>query len=240
MGGPSVSGRNCLNLLVSFEFTCVVPCPIAEFDRTQHGRISHRLQATLEGEASDQRGRTESPKMREWLGFDSDRAELGPARASETTQGELPCLQGVLTASKEMWVIPLVTNDRQPLPLSIRRATVAGGLGTIVWDAWTANLTVAGLLFFTLRLDTPGKLATVWSIQLILEHSFILESPRRPGVVFKPEPTESLLYARGHLPSRQNFLGSSQADRDLPLWQGDETPGLAKKRDIKSIGVRKI
>ena len=124
-------------------------------------------------------------------------------------------------------------------PLSIRRATVAEGLGTIVWDASIANLTVAGLLFFTLRLDTPGKLATVWSIRLTSEQSFILESPRRPGVVFKPEATESLLYARGHLPSRQNFQGSSQLDRDLPLWQGDETPGLARKRDISSIGVEK-
>jgi hypothetical protein len=66
------------------------------------------------------------------LGLDNNKGEPEPVTAFKAKHGELPWLQGVLKASKELWIMPLLTDDRLPLPLSIRWASVAGGLGTII------------------------------------------------------------------------------------------------------------
>jgi len=216
----------------------VVPCTIAGFDRTPFGRVSHRLQATLEGEIQTVMERATSPRFRSWFGLSDNKGDLRAGIPNTVMDSDLPWLSGTLTASKEIWIIPLVTDNRQSLPLSTHRASLVQGLGTIVWDAWTANLTVAGIVFFTLRIESPGHLATVWSIRLTLEQSFVLESPRNPGSVIRPESTESLLFARGRLPDQQDEFIFSKVDRDLPLWQGDEAPGPAKKKDPAGITVR--
>lgn len=150
----------------------------------------------------------------------------------------IPYLEGDLTASKEMWVIPLATQDKGALSLDVRRRTFAPGLGIMDWGLASNAVCVGGLANFWCRLEDLDPKATVWSVRLSINQTFAIKSPRRPDedeTVFPA--TDIVMFKRGSLPRNQedrytlpnNRSGSTarthKGDRSKdPLWEGDLVP----------------
>jgi hypothetical protein len=152
----------------------------------------------------------------------------------------LPHLEGNLTTSKEVWIVPLATQDRRALALSLRRHTPIPGLGILNWGLASNASCVGGLAKFWCILGNLSARATIWSIRLGIIQTFSLSSPRRPE---EPEvtfpSTDLLMYRQGSLPRNQeeryvlpnNNTASSLSHRPNkgdaskdPLWEGEEVP----------------
>ena len=155
---------------------------------------------------------------------------------------DIPWLQGNMITSKEMWIIPLPTENRESLPLDVRNRSLVAGLGIVPWSLRTDAITVSGLIAFQSSLTDYNPLATVWCIRLSVTQRISLTSPRRPqdGETLFPA-TSLVLYEKGKLPKSQDEWFASKGLRGPePLWEGEEVPGPASKKDRAAMAVQEV
>lgn len=162
-----------------------------------------------------------------------------PRRQPSTApSSSLPYLEGDLTTSKEMWIIPLATQDKGALSLDVRRRTLAPGLGLVDWGLASNAVCVGGLAKFWIRIKDINPGATIWSVRLSINQTFALRSPRRPEEEETVFPSSDILmYKLGSLPRNQeeryvlpnNRAGlthrPNKGDKSKdPLWEGELVP----------------
>lgn len=155
---------------------------------------------------------------------------------------DIPWLQGNMITSKEMWIIPLPTENRESLPLDVRNRSLVAGLGIVPWSLRTDAITVSGLIAFQSSLTDYNPLATVWCIRLSITQRIALTSPRRPqdGETLFPA-TSLVLFERGKLPKSQDEWFASKGLRGPePLWEGEGVPGPASKKDRSQMAVQEL
>jgi hypothetical protein len=159
----------------------------------------------------------------------------------------LPYLEGDLTVSKEMWIIPLATRDKTALSLNLHQRTSTPGLGMLDWGLVSDAVTVGGLAKFWCNIQNTDPAATIWSVRLSINQGFALKSPRRPEedeVAFPPN--ELAIFKTGSLPRNQeeryvlpNNKGHASHKQDMsmePLWEGE----LVARPDTTKLPVNQL
>lgn len=131
-------------------------------------------------------------------------------------------LTGNMTASKEMWIVPLPSEDREAIPFDYQTRSVVDGLGLVPWSLQTDAITVGGYILLRMGLTDHNPLATVWAIRLYINQKISLKSPRRPE---EPETTfpaaHLLIFDRGKLPHPKDL---KERHPHEPLWDGEMVP----------------
>ena len=167
---------------------------------------------------------------------DSISMERMTPRTTSSTGPIVPFFEGEMTGSKEMWIIPLATENLDALSLDLHRRSYIDGLGTLDWALASNAVCVGGLAKFWLRLDQLSPLATVWSVRLSITQTFSLKSFRRPEDDEHVFPaTDVMMYRTGHLARNQaeryvlpnNSIAAATKPRDKtldPLWEGEAVP----------------
>lgn len=138
-------------------------------------------------------------------------------------------LKGNLTASKEMWIVPLPSEDREAIPFDFHTRSVVDGLGLVPWSLRTDAITVGGYILLRMGLTGSNPLATVWAIRLYINQKISLKSPGRPEEPETTFPTAPLLiYDRGKLPHPKDMAETHPHE---PLWDGEMVPNRAQRAD---------
>jgi hypothetical protein len=155
---------------------------------------------------------------------------------------EIPYLQGTLSASKEMWIVPLPSEDREALPLDLRGRSLVAGLGIVPWSLTTEAITVGGLLFFKSALLDVNPLATVWCVRLFVNQRISLTSPARPAEGETTFPTTNLLlFESGKLPRNpEEWYTTNGAKRCEPIWEGEDVPSSGAKTDKQALRFAEV
>ncbi|KAJ9111408.1 hypothetical protein QFC19_001177 [Naganishia cerealis] len=131
-------------------------------------------------------------------------------------------LTGNMTASKEMWIVPLPSEDREAIHLDYQTRSVVNGLGIVPWSLQTDAITVGGYILLRMSLTDPNPLATVWAVRLYINQKIALKSPRRPDEPETLFPAAHLLiYDRGKLPNPKDL---KERHPHEPLWDGEMVP----------------
>lgn len=146
-----------------------------------------------------------------------------PSQLDNRSLKDMKWLTGNMTASKEMWIVPLPSEDREAIPFDYQTRSVVDGLGIVPWSLQTDAITVGGYILLRMGLTDSNPLATVWAIRLYINQKISLRSPRRPE---EPETTfpaaHLLLYDRGKLPHPKELKDRHPHE---PLWDGELVPG---------------
>lgn len=135
---------------------------------------------------------------------------------------------GTMKASKEVWIVPLPTDNQEPLPLAFRTQSLVPSLGFVPWSLSSDAITVGGYMFFRLGLARPNPAATVWRVRLEIDQVFSLRSPSRPqeGEVDFP-PTRMSVFEAGKMPSKvargQGGVLVVLEDDQQPVTQQDDS-----------------
>lgn len=217
----------------SFEFAFVIPSTLAPFFRTDQGRVAHRIEATLRG--------IEPGEGAGGRSVEAGSAPSGSTRSispSSAQEPDVPGLQEDLKASKEVWIFAVPTAELQPLPLDNTSSHFIPGLGILRWTLRSSSCTVAGLVLLSLGLTSPDPLSTLWMIKMTVSQSVTMTPPANSSGPYEWPATETLVWARGRLPETQREYVFSESERDIPIWQGDETPGPANKKGIGLVETR--
>lgn len=206
------------------------PLPAPRREASRRSEISPRPSATTSTH-SFQYNPSSGPYEGDPPAFFTDEPSPGPTAI-------LPYLEGDLTTSKEMWIIPLATQDKGALSLNVRRRTFAPGLGLMDWGLASNAVCVGGLANFWCVIKDLDPGATIWSVRLSINQTFAIKSPRRPEEEETVFPaSDILLFKVGSLPRNQedryvlpSNRGSSthrpnKGDRSKdPLWEGQLVP----------------
>jgi len=155
---------------------------------------------------------------------------------------DVPWLTSDMITSKEMWIIPLPTENREALPLEVRNRSLVAGLGIVPWSLHTDAITVGGLIAFRSTLTDLNPRATVWCYRLTINQRISLTSPRRPNdpdTVFPA--TNLILFERGKLPKTQEEWYDSKGTRGPePIYEGDQVVGPESKKDRSTLTVKEV
>ncbi|KAJ9114666.1 hypothetical protein QFC22_005542 [Naganishia vaughanmartiniae] len=143
-------------------------------------------------------------------------------------------LTGNMTASKEMWIVPLPSEDREAIHLDFQTRSVVNGLGIVPWSLQTDAITVGGYILLRMSLTNPNPLATVWAVRLYINQKIALKSPRRPDEPETLFPAAHLLiFDRGRLPNPKDVKDRHPHE---PLWDGEMVPhGLHTSETVLNV-----
>jgi hypothetical protein len=143
-------------------------------------------------------------------------------------------LTGNMTASKEMWIVPLPSEDREAIHLDYQTRSVVNGLGIVPWSLQTDAITVGGYILLRMSLTDPHPLATVWAVRLYINQKIALKSPRRPDEPETLFPAAHLLiFDRGRLPNPKDVKDRHPHE---PLWDGEMVPhGLHTSETVLNV-----
>jgi hypothetical protein len=155
---------------------------------------------------------------------------------------DVPWLTNDMITSKEMWIIPLPTENREALPLEVRNRSLVAGLGIVPWSLHTDAITVGGLIAFRSTLTDLNPRATVWCYRLTINQRISLTSPRRPNEPDTVFPaTNLILFERGKLPKTQEEWYDSKGTRGPePIYEGDQVVGPESKKDRSTLTVKEV
>jgi len=143
-------------------------------------------------------------------------------------------LTGNMTASKEMWIVPLPSEDREAIHLDYQTRSVVNGLGIVPWSLQTDAITVGGYILLRMSLTDPNPLATVWAVRLYINQKIALKSPRRPDEPETLFPAAHLLiFDQGKLPNPKDVKDRHPHE---PLWDGEMVPnGLHTSETVLNV-----
>lgn len=177
------------------------------------------------------------------LNLPSSFSDMGSYETNSRSKWEgTSWLSGNLETSKEMWVIPLPSENREAIPLDRRVRSLVEGLGIVPWSLQTDAITVGGILVFQSALTDVNPRASLWAIRLSISQRISLKSPRRPQEPETQFPATNLvLFEKGRLPGRENEWYTSKGQKGTePIWEGDQVPGPESKKDRTAVGVSEV
>jgi hypothetical protein len=214
----------------SFEFAFIIPSTLATFFRTDQGRVAHRVNATLRGVKG---GEGVEKGGGEEISVGSESRLQGAPKADRASW-----LERDLKVSKEIWIFGIPTPDLQPFALDRDSSHFLPGLGILRWTLRSSSCTIAGIVFLSLGLTDPDPLSTLWMIKFSISQQITMTAPAPSSETYRWPATESLIWARGRLPESQREYVFSESERDIPIWQGDGTPGPDRKKGLGLVDVR--
>jgi hypothetical protein len=160
-------------------------------------------------------------------------------------------LNGKLSSSKEMWIVPLLYSGPTPPPLLLRERMIVPGLGEVPWSLSSQALTVGGLAHFDALLDMSelNLESTIWSIRLSVDQQISVQSIRgvKQGYTAHP-PQTTMLLETGRLPTaaeQKQWYSMIKKERETktgvigPLWQGSGVP-IGPHTDSPALTITKM
>ena len=221
----------------------MIPSTLATFFRTDRGRVAHRIDATLTGKQPIQalKGLEFPSRFQDPAGRSQQEDPTSTISARSNDKGnstDIPMLKEDLQATKEIWIFAVPTSGLQPLALDQESSHFIPGLGILNWKLLSSSCTVAGVVLLSLKISDPEPLATLWMVKLSVTQQITMTSPQDASRSHAWPPTECLIWARGRLPETQQEYIFSSAEKDIPIWQGDLSPGPTRKKGLNLVDMR--
>lgn len=131
-------------------------------------------------------------------------------------------LQGSMKAHKDVWILPIPSEQPEAIVLDHASSSLIPGLGILRWSLTSDAIAVGS--YVKLRAEFPDQLppeASIHCIRLYIQQTIALKSPRRPE---QPErvfpPVSMLLFDKGKLVPGAAPGKEREKDADRMLWSG--------------------